>query len=110
MTGIYWLDIKADNVVRLLRPNKLNLKLDGEEIRRNEDSVEMTGLKDEEPLEAGELVIADTDFIYSKEDSSYIHNLLVPNYDLFLEFTKRYNKEKKYIPSILEFEVDEHDL
>lgn len=106
MTGIYWLDIKADNVVRLLRPNKLNLKLDGEEITRDEDSVEMINLKDEEALPAGELVIADTDFIYSKEDSGYINNLLVPNYDLFLEFTKRYNKEKNYKPSIIEFEVE----
>ena len=91
MTGIYWTDIKKENVVRLLRPNKLNFKLNGEEIGRNEDSVGMMNLKDEEPLPAGELVIADTDYIFYKKE--YDYHPRTPSYQLVHEFEKRYKKE-----------------
>ena len=100
--GIIWTDIKKENVVRLLRPNKLNFKLNGEEIGRNEDSVEMMNLKDEEPLPAGELVVADTDFVcYENEWNEYPHS---PEYSLFCEFENRYKKEHEKPKEEIEFE------
>ena len=102
MTGIYWTDIKKENVVRLLKPNKLNFKLNGEDIGRNEDSVEMMNLKDEEPLPAGELVISDTDYLcYENEYNEHPHT---PAYPLVYEFYERYEKELENRMKEVEFE------
>ncbi len=78
-------------MVKLLKPNKLNFKLNGEELGRNEDSVEMMNLKDEKPLPAGELVIADTDYLCYENE--YNENLRTPAYMMVWEFEIRYNKE-----------------
>lgn len=72
--GLVWIDIKADNVGRLLRPNKINIPifLDKnrqkiEEIPPNE-AIGFIGETEGDVLPEGEYVVLDTDYIEKEED------------------------------------------
>ena len=85
--GIIWTDIRFANVGKL---NKRNIpSLNKEDINVAPNSVGFTNDKDEKTLSAGDLVILDTDYIYSKEDDNIIWQ-----YGYSQEFEKRYQQEK----------------
>lgn len=88
--NVVWTDIKPENVGRLLKPNKENLKVYGEEIQSSDYSVGFIGERKGETLRPGELVVIDTDYIYTKGE-----NVDVPIVSKFGKFRERYKKERK---------------
>lgn len=88
--NVVWTDIKPENVGRLLKPNKENLTIYGEEIQSSDYSVGFIGERKGEILKPGELVVIDTDYIYTKGK-----NVDVPIVSKFGEFMERYKKERK---------------
>lgn len=88
--SIVWTDIKPENVGRLLKPNKENLTVYGEEIQSSNYSVGFIGERKGEILKPGELVVIDTDYIYTKGE-----NVDIPIVSKFGEFRERYKKERK---------------
>lgn len=88
-SGIVWNDVKAENVGRLLRPNKENFVIDGEELKSSNYAIGFTGNENEEILQAGELVIIDTDYIFSQEDK----NKRIAAVGYHREFEKRWKEE-----------------
>lgn len=93
--GIVWCDPKVGNVGRLLKKNlpylgKQEIYVDPETVGLKEN-----GNKDQEPLEAGELVVIDTDMIYQIEEYD-LEKLQEKGIDLslFYKFEKRYQNEK----------------
>jgi len=82
--GIIWTDVKSENVGQLVRPNRVYLN--GKTISINTNSTGLDGNNYHKPLQAGELVIIDSDYIYSDKDSgiTWIDNG---------SFEKRYQRE-----------------
>lgn len=72
--GLVWTDIKANNVGRLLRPNKANLSLFLDENRQKiegippNEAIGFIGEVQGDVLQEGEYVILDTDYITKVED------------------------------------------
>ena len=56
----------AINIGRLLKPNKENLTVYGEEIQSSDYAIGFIGERKGEILKPGELVVIDTDYIYKK--------------------------------------------
>lgn len=112
--GKVWTDIKPENVGRLLKPNKENLqvevlnkegKLEEAELNSNNYAVSFKGDEPDEILQPGELVIIDTDYIFGLDEE-----LRLPNETYFVEFERRYKKERSAlktddIKEIIEKEV-----
>ena len=98
--GIKWTDIKPENVVKLLKPNKENfmvevLDKDGnivkQEMKSNNYAIGFTGDEPEDILEQGELVICDTDYIYLEDEPE----ITVITQGLYYDFEERYISEMK---------------
>lgn len=95
-SGLVWNDIKKNNVGKLLKPNKSNLTfidIDGErkEIRPVKNATGLVGeIPDDKVLQAGELVISDTDFIFPEADIDKYRLSAITE-----EYEQRYQKEKE---------------
>ena len=84
--GIVWSDVRFPNVGKL---NKINVPTLGqEEVDVVPGSVGFTNDTNEKALSEGDLVIIDTDFIYSKENGN-----IKWNEGYSVEFEKRYQQE-----------------
>ena len=90
--GIVWTDVKKENVGRLLKPNKENFELDGEELKSSNYTVSFSGKEPEEVLLPGELVIIDTDYVFMEGDK-----LSLPKNSYYTEFEEKYREEKSKI-------------
>lgn len=99
--GKVWTDIKAENLGRLIKPNKENFDIEvlnenGEietrELRTNNYAIGFNGEEPEEILEPGELVIIDTEYVF-REGAEYKN----PRGSRFTEFERRYEKEKQQL-------------
>lgn len=87
--GIVWTDAKPENVGRLLKPNKENFVIDGEELKSSNYAISFTGNENEEILQPGELVIIDTDYIFAQEEK----NKRMAAVGYHMEFEKRWKNE-----------------
>lgn len=92
--GIRWTDVRKENVGRLLKPNTGIYNINGQELKGEDKAKGFIENEDKEQvniLDAGELVVIDTDFIFDyKQESIYCGN-----YSLYREFKERYLKEKE---------------
>lgn len=88
--SIVWTDIKPENIGRLLKPNKENLTVYGEEIQSSDYAIGFIGERKGKILRPGELVVIDTDYIYKKGEE-----VGTPLVSKFKEFSERYEKERK---------------
>jgi len=88
--GKVWTDVKPENVGKLLKPNKENFVIDGEELKSNNYAISFTGEETEEILQRGELVIIDTDYIFLENDK----NKRIAAVGYQKEFEKRWKNEK----------------
>ena len=110
--GIIWTDIKRENVGRLLKQNTTNYSigtLEGDldspemlkevenEMKVSNDAVGIIGGKDEKPLQAGELVIIDSDLIYSEDEIDIEEEMTPMNQPMevpsYIVFERRYKHE-----------------
>lgn len=80
--GLVWIDIKADNVGRLLRPNKTNIPIFLDENRQKtegtppNEAIGFIGEAEGDVLPEGEYVVIDTDYIEKEEDyKAWIYNI-----------------------------------
>lgn len=98
--GKVWVDVKPENVARLLKPNKENFeievlnqegKLEKRELKSNNYAINFIGDESDEVLGPGELAIIDTDYIYNENDEIYN----IPKKSYYDEFEERYQAEKK---------------
>lgn len=98
--GKVWVDVKPENVARLLKPNKENFevevlnqegKLEKRELKSNNYAINFIGDESDEVLDPGELAIIDTDYIYNENDEIYN----IPKKSYYDEFEERYQAEKK---------------
>lgn len=92
--NILWTDCKKENVGRLLAPNDGKFSINGQELKSENEAIQAYGQETDEILQPGELVIIDTDFIFSKD--------LTKKYpearkSYHREFEKRYQEEKQKI-------------
>ncbi len=97
--GIVWTDMKPENLGRLLKDNKINYQVDGEEITVKDESVGIYGRNTEteneqKVLKKGELVILDVDFIYDAEKDASILDLGDEMYKCY-EYSRRYERDKE---------------
>lgn len=92
--GIRWTDVRKENVGRLLKPNTGIYNINGQKLKGAAEAKGFIEPEDKEQvniLDAGELVVIDTDFIFDyKQESIYCGN-----YSLYREFKERYLKEKE---------------
>ena len=86
--GIIWTDIRFANIGRLSKKNQPSLN--GEEMDVAPNSVGFTNDKDKRQLSIGDLVIIDTDFIYTEGDG----NIVWQKDGCSERFEKRYQQEK----------------
>lgn len=92
--GLMWTDIKASNVGRLTRSNRINysyVDIDREEkdLRPTEEATGIKGeLEEQDILPEGEYVVIDTDFIFEEGEKSFEELG-----DLSRKFKERYIKE-----------------
>lgn len=101
--GIIWTDVKADNVGRLLKDNKVNYKIGGNDLNVEDETIEMYGRnrnnknESENILKKGELVILDEDYIYTEKEYKKVKELgEFSEEDLICNiFEKRYEAEKE---------------
>lgn len=82
--GLVWMDIRADNVGRLLRDNKLYWN---EDLNVNN--------QDNSILKTGELVVIDNDFIFNEDDYENIENIDIEFSTRYREFEERYLMEHR---------------
>lgn len=92
--GVRWTDVRKENVGRLLKPNTGIYNIKGQELKgeaKAKGFIEDESQEQIDVLDAGELVVIDTDFIFdSKQDKiSYGTN------SFYKEFKERYLKEKE---------------
>lgn len=71
--GLIWVDVKPDNIGKLLKPNTTHvfyLDIDGrkKEIQPDGNSIGVLGEENSEPLEEGDYVIMDSDYIMKYDD------------------------------------------
>lgn len=91
--GHRWTDVRKENVGRLLKPNDGEYNINGQKLKSFNTAIgyQENKRKNEQPvvLQAGELVIIDTDFFY-KEDVPYSYS----NVSIHRELEERYQREK----------------
>lgn len=91
--GHRWTDVRKDNVGRLLRPNLSTFRINGDEIRPENTAIGFTSdeqnTEERNILQAGELVIIDTDFIFDA-DKKYSSSIASRH----KEFERRYIDER----------------
>ena len=90
--GLRWTDIKEENVGRLLKPNKENFYIDGEELVSSDYATGYYGEEPDEVLGPGELVVIDTDYIY---ESKWKQNIKIPLNSFYQCFLTRYEEEQQ---------------
>ena len=88
-SGIIWTDARPTNLGRLLKRNVPTLN--GEEMDVEPKSVGFTNGQNTETLPEGELVILDTDYIYSSDDP----DIYWPNNEYYQILEKRWQREKQ---------------
>lgn len=93
--GVVWTDIKKENVGKLIKDNKANYTIKGEELKVEDESIGIYGRnKEGKILQKGELVILDVDYIYTEKE----YEELKENEDkenLYYIFDERYKNEKE---------------
>ena len=98
--GLFWVDIKPGNVGKLLKTNTSNiLYVDIDKKKKqiipHEDGNGLVGKVDRKPLEAGEYVIIDNEFIVKEEDLEALFACF-PNLRKRMDrFEQRYLREKR---------------
>jgi len=87
--GIIWTDATIENVGRLLSRNVPTLN--GEEMYVEPESAGLIGKNNGSPLERGQLVVIDTDYVFfaNERDVRWL------SFGFAKEFEKRYEKELK---------------
>ncbi len=90
--GLVWVDVKPENIGKLLRPNTTHeFDLRNKEINPPERATGIIGKNKGEPLQAGEYVIIDSDLIYEEKEWS---ELVKNNY--FGELCRERKYEEEY--------------
>lgn len=94
---IVYVDIKANNVGRLLKDNRVNYKIGENELNVEDATIDMYGRNNNEiVLKKGELVIFDTDYIYTEKEYEEMKRLGEFSEENLLcnIFERRYKEEK----------------
>lgn len=106
--GIYWTDIKKENVGRLLRDNTPEYMQDGQVLPRFDTSVQMTGdLAVNETLKKGDYVIIDTDYIFTKETAE-TGKSIEARHSYHRQFGEEYNRtHSKNTGNVISKEVED---
>ena len=67
--GVICVDIKANNVGRLVKDNRVNYKIGRNDLEIEDETIDMYGRDNNEVVQKkGELVIFDTDYIYTEKE------------------------------------------
>ncbi len=92
--GVRWTDVRKENVGRLLKPNTGIYNINGQELKGAAEAKSFIENEDEEQvniLDAGELVVIDTDYVFDYNQES----IYCGNYSYYKEFKERYLREKQ---------------
>jgi len=98
--NIFWTDVKEENVGRLIKPNNGQFKINGQELKPDNEAIQSDGDEIKEILGPGELVVIDTDYIFlGNPTKEYVGAKM----SYHREFEERYKREKEiYQNTILE--------
>lgn len=92
--GNKWTDVKKENVGRLLKPNTGIYNINGQELKGESGAkgfIEDESQEQVRVLEAGELVVIDTDHSFDSKQEEIKYG----TYGFYKEFEERYLKEKE---------------
>ena len=92
--GNRWTDIKKENVGRLLKPNTGIYNINGQELKGADEAngfIETENKEQVDILDAGELVVIDTDYIFDVQQE----RISSSNCSMYKKFEKRYLEEKE---------------